>query len=208
MTQDFVDAVKRAGGFATVASAARAVDAALEALGARLVPAERDLLAASLPQALAARLASAGGQGQLDVEDIVREVADREDVPPATAREHLEVVLSILAERLDAETRARLEGHLPPAVLALLGPLPVTAAAAAPTRPVRSGHTLASGRPGSEHPLSEARSDCVQAQSVAAENPHGDTKLSSTSGTSQERAGETLAAGMPGSQRPVSDGEE
>jgi hypothetical protein len=49
-------------------------------------------------------------------------------------------------------------------------------------------HTLADGRPGSRHPLSEARPERAQTDSVVrADNPHGDTKLSSATGLTQER---------------------
>ncbi len=66
--------------------------------------------------------------------------------------------------------------------------------------------TLAEGRPGSAHPLSEARPERAQSQSVArADNPHGDTKLSSATGLTQEREGETLATGHLGSNRPLSE---
>jgi hypothetical protein len=73
------------------------------------------------------------------------------------------------------------------------------------------GHarTLAQGRPGSARPLSEAapgsthplHSDkprTAQSGSVArAHNPHGDTKISSAQGSTQEREHETLAEGKP-----------
>jgi hypothetical protein len=64
--------------------------------------------------------------------------------------------------------------------------------------------TLAEGRPGSPHPLSEARPERAHSHSVArTDNPHGDTKLSSASGLTQEREQETLAAGHPGPDRPL-----
>jgi hypothetical protein len=69
------------------------------------------------------------------------------------------------------------------------------------------GDTLAEGRPGSRHPLSEARSDRSQSESVVAtENPHADTKLSSAHGLTQEREGESLATGHSGSDRPLDEG--
>jgi hypothetical protein len=68
--------------------------------------------------------------------------------------------------------------------------------------------TLAEGRPGSHHPLSEARPERAHSHSVVrADNPHGDTKLSSAVGFTQEREQETLAAGHPGSDRPLSEWE-
>lgn len=72
----------------------------------------------------------------------------------------------------------------------------------------RRGNTLADGRPGgtrplsearpgSRHPVSEAAPKDAQQHSVAEDNPHGDTKLSSTDGLTQEREHETLAEGEP-----------
>lgn len=58
------------------------------------------------------------------------------------------------------------------------------------------GHTLADGKPGSRHPLSEANPSHGQSHSVAeSANPHADTKLSSSKGTTQEREKEDLAEG-------------
>jgi hypothetical protein len=70
--------------------------------------------------------------------------------------------------------------------------------------PPGAGMTLATGRPGSQHPVSEAHPETAQERSVVnAENPHAETKLSSSRGTTQERRAETLATGAPGSHRPL-----
>jgi hypothetical protein len=69
----------------------------------------------------------------------------------------------------------------------------------------RWDNTLASGRPGSRHPISDARPNRAHAHSVArSDNPHGDTKLSSSHGFTQERENETLADGRPGPKRTLS----
>lgn len=57
--------------------------------------------------------------------------------------------------------------------------------------------TLSEGRPGSRHPISEARPTQRQQHSVEDDNPHGDTKVSSATGLTQEREHETLAEGEP-----------
>lgn len=45
-----------------------------------------------------------------------------------------------------------------------------------------------------------------QSESVAkSENPHADTKLSSSHGLTQEREHDTLAEGRPGSKHPLSE---
>lgn len=62
-------------------------------------------------------------------------------------------------------------------------------------------NTLASGKPGSKHPLSGAKPDRAQSNSVArSRNPHEETKLSSTKGTTQEREKEDLAEGKDPSE--------
>jgi uncharacterized protein (DUF2267 family) len=181
MGQDFIEGLRDSGGFASRAAAEAAARATLEALVARLLPAEREWLTAALPERLAAGLGTGRGGGPIDVDAIVKEVATREGVTAGTAKEHVEVVLAAVAARLDGEARAHLERALPPGLLA---PLPVAAAPPAepPARAPTESHTLASGRPGSEHPLSESRPQGAQANSVADENPHGDTKLSSSRG--------------------------
>jgi hypothetical protein len=68
------------------------------------------------------------------------------------------------------------------------------------------GTTLATGRPGSRHPVSEAHEDRAHTESIArSDDPHGDTKLSSSRGLTQERLRETLAEGRPGPEHPVSN---
>ncbi|HLM72216.1 MAG TPA: hypothetical protein VK459_05985 [Polyangiaceae bacterium] len=60
---------------------------------------------------------------------------------------------------------------------------------------------------GSGHPLSEARFEPAHTHSVArSDNPHEDTKLSSSRGLTQERLEDTLAEGKPGSDKPISEG--
>jgi hypothetical protein len=109
-------------------------------------------------------------------------------------KEHVDVVLRALGEILDADVRARLRRALPEALARQLevpehGEPP-------PYGPPRSAppHTLASGRPGSRHPLSEGAPSRGHEHSVARNSdPHAETKLSSAHGLTQERFGESLA---------------
>ena len=56
--------------------------------------------------------------------------------------------------------------------------------------------TLATGRAGSAHPLCDASAPAGQTHSVACNpSPHADTKLSTSSGLTQDRLRETLAEG-------------
>ena len=65
-------------------------------------------------------------------------------------------------------------------------------------------HTLATGKPGAEHPLNESRPHAAQAHSVVREkNPHADTELSSASGMTQERLDESLATVQPDDTRTI-----
>jgi hypothetical protein len=56
-------------------------------------------------------------------------------------------------------------------------------------------HTLAEASASSSRPLYAAQPQRAQSESVArSDNPHGETKLSSARGLTQEREDETLAA--------------
>jgi hypothetical protein len=78
-----------------------------------------------------------------------------------------------------------------------------TGAASPPPGANRRRDTLAEGRPGSHHPVSSAHRPGAQSESLAADNPHAATKLSSTTGTTQERHRATLAEGRPGTPYPI-----
>ena len=116
-------------------------------------------------------------------------------------RELVESLLRVLGASLSPEARLRMEKHLPRDLAGSLSPRE-TPEAPPPSRPppesVRPRATLATGRPGSTHPISEGRPDVAHRHSVArADDPHADTKLSSARGTTQERLHESLAEGEP-----------
>jgi uncharacterized protein (DUF2267 family) len=176
--------------------AERAVHAVLSGLGAYLAAPARQLVAGELPPPLAAALLADVG--------LAAPIEERVLEPGTTAGQARELVASVcrvLAEELSADAVLALRAGAPPALAALL-------AEPAPEEPPHAGpaarrQTLAAGRPGSLHPASEARSPGTQTDSVAAENPHAATKLSSTTGSTQERRHETLAEGHLGSGRPL-----
>lgn len=131
-----------------------------------------------------------------ELEDFYERIAAREAAEPSFAREHAQSVCSALAEGLDEDERTQLKNRLPAAIAALLVPRSRPAAPAARKQPVQPSErsTLAEGRPGSSHPVSEAAAQREHQESVArSDNPHGDTKLSSSPGLTQEREDETLA---------------
>lgn len=180
--------------------AERTTRAVLETVGARLSRQDLRLLAEDLPSALADMLWSGPPGQDFGLEELHARVAEREHVREGFAVEHTGAVCQVLAEALSPAALHRLQENLP-------GPL---AALFTPREPSRrfehvhlepGRHTLAEGRPGSQHPVSETRPERAHAHSVArSANPHGDTKLSSARGLTQEREHTTLAEAHPGTR--------
>jgi uncharacterized protein (DUF2267 family) len=201
---EFLGRVKDLGPFEDDSQVQAAVDATLEAIGRLLVSDERRLLLQTLPAALGAVVEKANRQPTLSPHELFAGIARHEGVRLGFAREHEQVVCRALSEILPDETVNRLQRHLP--ILGELFAAPERISSAESVE--RSGHvrpldtTLAAGRPGSRHPLSEARAERAQAQSVVlSDDPHADTKLSSARGLTQEREHETLADGKPPGSR-------
>ncbi|MCI0570308.1 MAG: DUF2267 domain-containing protein [Myxococcaceae bacterium] len=195
-------------GLASTEDAARTVRIVLEAIGPLLRWADREALAGDLPAPLTERLRSVDHTETLDLAQLYARIAGREGVHPGFAVEHTGVVCQVLAEALSPGTLHRLRDALPEAVSALFVPRELEEHVEHVDVDSRH-HTLAEGRPGSRHPLSEARPERAQTHSVVrADNPHGDTKLSSATGLTQEREHETLANGRSGSSRPLYDADE
>ncbi len=183
--------------------AAAVVSDVLAALRADLGRVEAEALALALPVMLAVPLLRGGSPAG---ESVAARVAAAEKIPLGHAVEHVAAVCGALARRLPLPALERLRAALPAATARLLEP-PSTPELEPTLHPRRN--TLAEGRPGSRHPLSEARPPAAQAESVvASDNPHGDTKLSSSRGLTQERERESLAVGRPGPGRPIADAKE
>jgi hypothetical protein len=133
-------------------------------------------------------------------------VRARLGVSAGFAREHTQAVCASFGELLSAEITQVLESDLPPPIAELLRPR--EEGEPPPHRIARAAahHTLATGRSGSAHPLSESAPPGAQAHSVAREkNPHGETKISSASGLTQERLDESLATSSPSTRRTISE---
>lgn len=198
-------------GFRDRAAAAHAVDATLRAFGVCLARDEARALAASLSHRLAGLVDVTDARADGDVEAFFARVSAREGVPLGLAREHASIVLRALSLGLDPPLRARLARALPEDLAALLSPRAPSAAhpAHAPARHAPPLTTLASGRPGSHHPVSESKVPAAQTHSVArAENPHDDSKLSSARGLTQEQLHASLATGGVRSGRPISEAKD
>lgn len=179
-------------------AAERTVRVVLGVLGEQLSGAAARELEEELPPGLGAALREVQHDQHFGLEELEVRVAQREGVRLSFAVEHVGVVVQALARALLPAALYRLREALPDSVAALLTP-PEEADSAAPVHLHPEHHTLAEGRPGSRHPLSETRPERAPSQSVLrADNPHGDTKLSSALGLTQEREEETLATGRPG----------
>lgn len=176
----------------------RVVRSVLSVLGEQLPGSERAWFAQVLPLPLRPAVDPHAGWGNGDdLERFYQRVAAREAVSIGFAIEHARSVCRTLVESLGEPALEHLRLRLPDALQPLFD-WPDTPAP--PQRPIhpRPARNLASGRPTSSHPLSEAHPNAAQSESVArSDNPHADEKLSSSHGTTQEREGETLARGRP-----------
>jgi uncharacterized protein (DUF2267 family) len=204
--EEFLSHVAERAGLSGPEEAARTVRAVLEVIGERLNWPVIQAVVEDLPAPLAASLRGVIPHQVFNLAELHARVASRTGVRLGVAVEYTDVVCQVVAEALAPGTLHRLHEALPEPMSVLF----------TPREPGErfehvhldsSRHTLAEGRPGSRHPLSEARPERAQSHSVVREdNPHEDTKLSSTTGLTQEREQETLATGHPGSERPVSEG--
>lgn len=193
------------------------VAAVLLTLGERLTRDEVAILAGQVPEAIIHWLRPGTRAGAVDLDEVYARVAQRAGLRRPRAMEATQIVCRALTEDLADDARARLVAHLGPALGRLFeapgGSMP-SVRLERPARPARAprpgeGHTLVNGRPGSRHPLSEARPERAQAESVVrSDNPHGDSKLSSARGVTQEVLHETLAEGKAGPLRTVADTED
>jgi|GEM_PF-2031053 len=189
-------------------AARRSLYATIAVLGERLVEDEARALAEVLPGELAESIEGAEYDCDFGTEELFERVRRRLHTTPARAREDAEIVLAVLGDALGRDDRRRRIAHgLPDRAAEIwlgsreLGePPPYRSASRAPAIA-----TLASARPGSAHPLSEATPSTGQSHSVARNaSPHEETKLSGAKGLTQERLDDTLGAGRPpGPARPL-----
>lgn len=190
--------------------AEKVVRATLSVLGAHLTDDEALAFAKALPGDLGRVLEETAYRAdeRFNAAELYDAVGLRLAITPTMAHEQVTIALHALGETIDPETRLRLVKVLPPDVATHFGsehfgaPPPHGVAHHGPTV-----STLATGRPGSRHPLSESAPSSGHTHSVAVnDDPHGETKLSSSRGLTQERHHEDLATGRPPSTtRPVSE---
>ena len=203
---DLIDRVATIGAIGQRKETERAIAATLSVLGERLGDDDARAVAQDLPVPLGHLILSGRHGFVFDELELYDRVRTREGVPAGFSREHAQAVCEVIGGLLSTATRARLEQHLPRAIVDLLRP--VNRASMRPTTSHDARHDiLATGRVGSRHPLSEARPSDAHANSVArSDDPHGTSKLSSAPGLTQESLHETLADGRPGPRRPIGEG--
>jgi hypothetical protein len=156
----------------------------LTALGEQLFDDERAMLAGELPDEVSRHLKAARRRGAPGLATLFRRVARREGTRIGIAVEHAEVVLRVIGEALSRTTLARLTKDAPE-LGRLFEPPELSDAPPPPLRPTpprghrhsvarsddphsdtrlssagptleRGQHTLATGRPGSARPISDA----------------------------------------------------
>ena len=200
-TRDLIDALAR-DGMCDPRIARRIIEATVAVLGERLTVDESASLSTAFAEPLRLVLQRASYQGDFGPDEMYARIRRRAAVDAALAREQAQVVLAAIGRAVPDDVARRLERALPRDVAELFRPRET---GDPPPHAGPLGHTLASGRAGSRHPLAEAAATKAQSHSVVREaNPHGETKLSSARGMTQERLGDSLAEGQPGSKRPIS----
>jgi uncharacterized protein (DUF2267 family) len=192
----FIERVRELTGLEDDASAQRAASAVTSVLFEQLSPHDRAWLATQLPLHLTETpgpMRPAEG-----ARDFYERIARREGAELGFAVEHAQAICRALDEQLGDEAQLRMTKLLPVELVELFEARAEEHAArsAAHGQAHAARRTLSEGRPTSRRPLSEAAPAGAPADSVArAGNPHADTKVSSSPGTTQEREHETLAEG-------------
>lgn len=196
-TPTLVDHVQ-AGGISDWSMARKTLGATLAVLASRLTDDEASKLASRLAPELARIVDGEDYDSDFDAAELYERVRQRTGAAPGLAREQTDIVLRALGEVLDEPELVRLARVLPePIVRGLRGREEVEVPPHRSAAPARRS-TLAEGKPGSSHPIAEAAPPSGHLHSVARnEDPHAETKLSSSRGLTQERFGETLATGSP-----------
>lgn len=206
-TYELYDTIARSG-LDDRSAAERAARATLVAFAERLTVDETRALAGALPRDLGVLVDATPYDGDFDAAELYERVRRREKTDAGTAREHAQIVLAAVAEHLPEDVLVRLRRHVAGDLGALLAARGAPAIDPEDVHGFRAGNgrTLASGKPGSRHAVAESAPHSAQSQSVAAsDDPHGETKLSSARGMTQERFAETLASGQGVHTRPIAE---
>jgi uncharacterized protein (DUF2267 family) len=208
---EFKRQVHERGGLRATDEARRAIGATLAALRCALEAEDACAIAQGLPPAMGRLLERPRAKVVDSADALYAEAERREGVAAGFAKEHVQVVLEVLAEALDREQLARLHGHVPVDIAALLAPREPAEPAPPPhvrTHPDRAAperQTLARARarPGTSDPIAETAHPLAHAESVArTTQPHTERMVETARSTRPGREDETLAtAGRDRSER-------
>ena len=183
-----VDDVMWRGGLRDRARAEAALEAVLDALASHLAAADRAFIAEQLPPPYTTAVQRPTTAAASRPSDLYAQLATRDEVSLGAAVEQARAACAALAAIVGDDTRSLLLRRLPPDWAALFAPVAAAPETDVPASMVPGhGQTLATGRPGSSRPLSEAEPPPAQPDSVAAANPHADRKLSSAGAPGDER---------------------
>lgn len=210
-TSKLIERLQSLAPFEDESLARHAVDATLKSLRRGLVDDEADWLSLDLGPELAAPLVREIYAGGLSLDEFYRWVGRFSGLRRSVAKEQAQVVCRALTECLSPAAVARLRRSLPE--LASLFTIPEPERPASGPHLLRDepgpDHTLAGGRSGGDRPLYDARpasnieeagarSSRSHSHSIAAsDDPHADTKLSSSHGLTQERDHRSLSTARP-----------
>lgn len=181
----------------TAAQARGLAGVVLRVLGEQLTAPQAEALADELAPELAHAVRDGEHGRRRGLHALHSAVAREAGVRLSVAVERAVAVCQVLTRGLRPEALRALRFALPEELSALFEPLPPLAAPDF-VHLDRTRRTLAEGEGGSRRPLYKSAADRAHTESVVhAKNPHGDTKLSSATGLTQEREGETMATARP-----------
>jgi|GEM_PF-2246509 len=201
----FLTRIRHLGRVHDESMAAQLATATLRALGPALPEEARGYLATHLPEAHRKDLHAEGPEQEGALLALFARVSELSGLPEPAVRDHLPAVFGALSEEVGDKDLPRLKS-LAPEYLAPLFAIPHPDTGTRPPEYIHPSHgsSLASGRPGSSRPLSDASPSRGHRNSVAmSDDPHGDTKLATASGTHSEQLKRTLATGRPGHDKPA-----
>ncbi len=199
--------IKERAGLRTAGEARRALSAALGALACALEDDDARAVAKALPLRIQRTLERRRAAVVQSASGLYSEAERRERVGLGFAKEHVQVVLEVLARQLDPELVARLRRRLPPDIAVLLqrrrpAGEPPPYVRAHPARGVAPRQTLSRSRPGTANPIAEASEPLAHAGSVVrSARPHTDRMVETARSTRPGREDETLASARGGSRR-------
>ena len=205
--EELIEGVCKFTGLGSRSQASRLLQATSGALSGCLAAPDRARWADRLPDELRKPLVTGAQKPQLRARDVYAAVAQAEGVGSTFGTEHAQAAICVLASVLDTESAALLARRLPDELGELvLDPLRRAGVAGNPrhpAQPARPGGPIATGAPGSSHPISEAEPSTPQTGSVG---DWEDARMDQSLGSGAEPGSdESLASGQPGAQRKLGD---